>query len=138
MPNNKNFNWNKERSDHYLLIVDSGNEYFKPGRIKVSIKGTGELEIENLFQGKRTSVTGKLDSKELEEIFSEPILGSIWNVKYKKRLGIPDEARIRLNLFEDGKEMAKLVLWKGVAKEHKQSAQLVRIIQRIVENYSDG
>ncbi|MHA2298814.1 MAG: hypothetical protein ACXAEU_26360 [Candidatus Hodarchaeales archaeon] len=138
MTSNQDFKWNREKITQYLLTVDSGNEHFRFGKTRVNIYGTGGFEIENLTGIKRTPFSGTLGSQELEEIFSEAVLGTIWYLKYNYRPGIPDEAKINLNLFEDGKEVAKLELWVGVMKEHPQSARLVQVLQGLVEKYTKG
>ncbi|MFW9996095.1 MAG: hypothetical protein ACFFD4_28905, partial [Candidatus Odinarchaeota archaeon] len=120
------------------LTVDSGNQYFRFGQTSIKIRGTGEFKIENLTQADRTSFSGELDSRELEEIFSGSVLGSIWDAKYDDRPGIPDEAMIKLSLFEDGKKIAKLDLWAGVAEKSPQSEPVVQLLRKIVEKYTKG
>lgn len=140
MKKKKIFKWKQEDQKKYNVVIESGNQYFGYGYTKMKLYANGKFEVENRLQEKQISLSGTLPEadKRLEQIFSDEILGCIWNLKYQKRAGIPDESKIIITLFMNDKKMAILKLWEGVAQEQSETRYLLQNCKQILDTHSKG
>ena len=129
MPKRKEFRWMPERRNEYALHIEKGSEFWGPGRIKLVIHGNGNFQGEIKRRGKPRVFSGQLSDSDLDELFSGTLLEILWDLKFKKRKGRPDESKLELRLLHKDDEVAVLEVWEGLARENPMTKRILAILR---------
>ncbi|MCG3259983.1 MAG: hypothetical protein H7644_09565 [Candidatus Heimdallarchaeota archaeon] len=128
---------NLENIKSFRIVIEAGYEAFAYGLTKIVLNGSGAAVIENTLKEKKISFSSKLSEKEVLEIFSQKILKNIWEIKFIKRKGIPDESLIKLSLFYDEKKVKYLEMWEGILEEHPETSWFIVLLREILKRITE-
>ncbi len=123
--------------EKYRIVIKTGYEAFDYGLTQITLNGSGIAAIENTLHGKKSTFSSKLSEKEVIELFTQKILIDIWEIKFIKRKGIPDESLIKMSLFYDEKEIKHLEIWEGILEEHPETGWFIILLREILERTTE-
>jgi hypothetical protein len=117
------------------LVVVVGNSEQEHGRTRVELDASGSVSVTNEQAGKETALEGRVEPEEAVRVLQS--VPEAIRTAPEKRLGIPDEARYRIELIRDGKPVETVELWESQLEDTQPGRSLLSPLRRIVGEVSD-
>lgn len=117
-----------------LIKLESGNENFGKGKTTFTINDSGEFELSNV----RTIIVKdvlpeKIVTSELKTIFEYAKSKDILDLIFPKKMGVPDETKLKLELNDK-----KLEVWATDIEKDRKLDSLITKIRNIIIELSKG
>ena len=117
-----------------LIKFESGNENFGKGKTTFTINDSGEFELSNIRKiTVKDILPERILNSELKTVFDYAKSKDILDISILKKKGIPDEAKLKLQLIDK-----ELEIWTTDIEKNRKLDSLISKIRNIIIEVSKG
>jgi hypothetical protein len=121
-----------------VLEVAKGTEYWRHGRVAVSVHGTGDVEVDHWRSGEHTRYTSTLDPAELERLDRELADLDVARLAPARNTYRPDEQTVTVELRRGDEVLHHADLPAGDRESDDRLDRLMTIYDDLVTRVSGG
>jgi hypothetical protein len=121
-----------------VLEVAKGTEYWRHGRVAVSVHGTGDVEVDHWRSGEHTRYTSTLDRPELEALDGELAPVDVTHLAAARNVYRPDEQTVTVELRRGDEVLHHADLPAGDRESDDRLDRLMTIYDDLVTRVSGG
>jgi hypothetical protein len=120
------------------VVVATGTEYWRAGRIELTVRGDGAVAVEHWRSGEHATYAATLAPAELKALGSELAELGITGLSSSRTNYARGEETISIELRRAGEVLHHADVPAGERAENERLDQLMRVVERLVERVTDG
>lgn len=120
------------------LEVAKGTEYWRYGRVAVTVRGTGEVQVDHWRSGEHQRYTSTLDRAELERLDGELAALEVTRLEPSRNVYRPDEQTVTVELRRGDEVLHHADLPAGDRDSDARLDRLMNVYDDLAARVSEG